>query len=115
MRKTGHTQSSTGSVPSQLPQMTPQDYITSEHSFTLQSVMEMQRTLGQLTQAVTTLTEESKKSSAKLDEISHKVYAAQVTIKVVGSVLGIIGGGALLLFWKIWATIAPLIQLKLHP
>ncbi len=115
MGKTGQAQSSPDSAPSKLPQTTPQDYITSEHSFILQSVMEMQKALGQLTQAVTTLTEESKKSSTRLSEVSHKIYAAEVTIKVVGGLLSLIGGVGLLLFWKIWATIAPLIQLKLHP
>jgi len=111
MGKPEHAQSSTGSVPTQSPQTTPQDYILSDHSFTLQSIMEMQKVLGQLTQAVTTLTEESKKNSTKLDEISHKIYAAEV----VGGLLVLIGGGSLWLIWKIWGTIAPLIQLKLHP
>jgi len=76
---------------------------------------EMQKNVGQLTQAVVTLTEESKKSRSKLDGISHKVYAAQVTVKVVGAMLGVICSGALFLFWKIWAVVAPLIQTKLHP
>jgi len=78
-------------------------------------MMEMQKVLGQLTQAVITLTEESKKNSTKLDEISHKVYAAQVTIKIIGAILGVIGSAAIVLFYKIWADIAPLIQLKPHP
>jgi hypothetical protein len=115
MAKPGQTQ--VGSLPGQLPQTTPpQEHIVSDHSgFILQSVLEMQKTLGQLTQAVTTLTEESKKSSTKLDDISHKVYAAQVTVKVVGALLGAIGSAAIFLFYKIWADIAPLIQLKPHP
>jgi hypothetical protein len=108
--------SEAGTVPTQLPQTTPQDYVMSDRSsFILQSVMEMQNKLGQLTQAITTLTEESKKNSAKIDDISHKVYAAQVTIKVVGGILGVIGSAAIVLFYKIWAVIAPLIQIKLHP
>jgi hypothetical protein len=112
MAKPGHTQTG-GSVPAQPPQTTPQDYVMSDRSgFILQSIMEMQKNLGQLTQAVTTLTEESKKTSAKLDDISHKIYAAEV----VGGLLVLIGGGALWLIWKIWVTIAPLIQSRLlHP
>ncbi len=111
MGKTGREQSSMDSVPTQLPQTTPQAYPPSDYSFTLQSIMEMQKTLGQLTQAVTTLTEESKKSSTKLDQISHKIYAAEV----VGGLLVLIIGGALLLFSRIWVPVAPLIQLKPHP
>jgi len=109
MGKPGHTKNATGSVPTQSPQTTPQDYILPDHSFTLQSIMEMQKSLGQLTQAVTTLTEESKKNSTKLDGISHKIYAAEVVV----SLLVLIGGGVFYLFWKIWDTIAPLIQIKL--
>lgn len=115
MAKPGHTQA--GSVPDQFPQTTPpQDHILSDRSgFIFQSILEMQKNLGQLTQAVITLTEESKKNSTKLDEISHKVYAAQVTVKVVGALLGAIGSAAIVLFYKIWADIAPLIQIKPHP
>lgn len=109
------TQSQSGSVPTQPPQTTPQAYSPADHSFTMQTFMEIQKNLGQINQAITTLTEESKKNNAKLDEVSHKVYAAQVTLKVVGSVLGIIGSGALFLFWKIWAGVAPLIQLQIKP
>jgi hypothetical protein len=107
MAKPRHAQ--TGSVPTDLPKTPPQDYVLSDHSFTLQSIMEMQKALGQLTKAVETLTEESKKSSTKLDTISHKIYAAEV----VGGLLVLISGGAFYLFWKIWDTVAPLIQIKL--
>jgi hypothetical protein len=113
MAKPGHTQ--TGSVPTQLPQTTPQDYVMTDRSgFILQSILEMQNNLGKLNQAVETLTEDSRKNGAKLDSISHKIYAAEA----IGGLLVIIGGGALWLIWKIWDTLAPLIPLilqsKLH-
>lgn len=103
------------SVPTRSPQTTPQSYAPADHSFTLQSIMEMQKTLGELTQAVKTLTEQSKNNCTKLDDISHKIYAAQMTIKVVASVLGVIGSGALFLIWKIFDTVAPLVHLKPQP
>jgi len=105
--------SRTGEVPTNLPKTPPQEYVLPEHSFILQAIMEMQKAIGKLTQAVETLTEDSRKNGAKLDDISHKVYAAQVTIKIVGGILSIIGGVVLVFFWKIWAIIAPLIELKL--
>ncbi|MBU4233509.1 MAG: hypothetical protein KJ822_17770 [Proteobacteria bacterium] len=105
--------SQTGSVPTNLPKTPPQEYVLPEHSFTLQAIMEIQKSIGKLTQAVETLTEDSKKNGVKLDDISHKVYAAQVTIKVVGGILSVISGVVLVLFWKFWAIIAPLIELKL--
>ena|SRR5208283_2402347 len=109
------TQDSMGSVPAQPPQTTPQEFVMSNRSsFILQAVMEMQNKLGQLTQAVTTLTEESKKNSNKLDGISHKIYAAEA----IGGLIVLISGGVLWLIWKIWDTVTPLIPLliqsKLH-
>lgn len=105
-----------GSVPEASPQITPQAYSPYDHSFTLQATMEMQKTLGKLEQAVTTLTEESKNSREKLGKIDKDIHAAKVTIKVVGVILAAIGSGALALFWKIWTAVSPLIQIKLpHP
>ena len=114
MGKSTPSQSPIDSIPTQLPQTTPQAYAPSDHSFTFQTFMEIQKNLGQLNQAIVTLTEESKKSSTKLDEVSHKVYAAQVTIGVVGSILAAISGGALFLFWKIWDAIYPILLSKPH-
>src|SRR2546425_492681 len=70
------------SVPGSLPEGTPSSYPGSDYSFTLQSVMEMQKSVGQLIQAVTTLTETSKKHDEKIDKISHRVYAASVVIAI---------------------------------
>jgi hypothetical protein len=114
MRKPGHTQSSSG-VPDKLAQMTPQDYISPEHSFTLQAIMEMKGTLGELTQAIKTLTEESRNNRTLLSEISHKIYAAEWIIRIVGGLLSLIGAVAVWLFWNIWSTISPLVQVKPHP
>jgi hypothetical protein len=114
MAKPLQAKSSMDSVPAQLPQTTPLSYAPADHSFTMQTFMEIQKNLGQLNQAVITLTEESKKGNTKLDEVSHKVYAAQVTIGVVGSILAAISGGALFLFWKIWDAVYPILLTKPH-
>ena len=49
-----------------------------DYSYTLEVVMGMQKTLGQLEQAVKTLTEEIRDVRKKLDRISHIVHAAGV-------------------------------------
>lgn len=66
-----------------------------DHSFTLQAVMEMQKSLGQLTGEITALTNSVDKLDtkvSKLDEklsgVTHKVYAAGVVI----SILVLVGG-----------------------
>ena len=76
------------STPGSLPPTSPLAYPGSEHSWTLQTVFELQKTVGQLTQAVTTLTEQQKGFSTKLDKISHQVYAALVILILIGAVIG---------------------------
>jgi LPS O-antigen subunit length determinant protein (WzzB/FepE family) len=80
----------------------------------MQTFMEIQKNLGQLNQVATTLSEESKKNGAAVEEVCRKVYAAQTTIKVVGSMLAAIGMGILFLLWKIWDAVYPLILAKTH-
>lgn len=101
-------------TPPRLAETTPPSYYTNDHSFTLQAIMEMQKTLGGLTQAVNTLTEESKKSRDKLDEISHNVFAAKKVMWVVGTILSFLAGSAIFILNKIWDTILPLLQTNLH-
>ena len=100
-------------TPPRLPEITPQAYPSSDYSFTLQAVMEMQKTLGQLTQAVITLTEESKEIKGKLNRIGNKVNAAQVGLVISGVVLSAIGSAAVYILCEIWKVISPLIKIKL--
>jgi hypothetical protein len=58
-------QKSSNSVPPDLPQTTPQAYAPADHSFTMQTFMEIQKNLGQLNQVATTLSEESKKKRGR--------------------------------------------------
>lgn len=74
---------------------TPADYPTNplplsgmDHSFLLQAIMEVQRSIGQLTQATTTLADDSKEHSKELKDIGKDLHAA----KVVGTVIGVAGG-----------------------
>ena len=49
--------------------------------------MELQKSTGQLTQAVVTLTDQSKEQGKRLDSISHRMYAATAVLAVFGSIL----------------------------
>lgn len=75
------------STPPRLPDTTPQVYPGQNYDFILQSVFEMQKTLGQVTQAVNTLTEQQKTFASKLEKISHQVYAAIAILVLVGAIL----------------------------
>lgn len=64
-----------------------------DHSFTLQAVMEMQKQLGGLVEAVNSLKVASEKSAASVDAtndkvsaLSHKIYAAGVVLAIVVAV-----------------------------
>lgn len=75
------------STPGSLPPSSPLAYPSSEHNWTLQTVFELQKTIGQLTQAVSTLTDQQKGFSAKLDRISHQMYAAVAILLLIGGIL----------------------------
>jgi flagellar hook-basal body complex protein FliE len=111
----GPIQTPASPTPAQIPQTTPQAFAPADHSFVLQSVMEMQKTLGQLTQAVTTLTEVSKKSKEDLSEVSKDIHAAKVSMKIICAIVSVVGSGVAIVFWKILEAILPMIQLKPHP
>lgn len=53
------------------------------NQFILPQIIDIQKQLGQLTQAVATLTENSKDHGRKLNRISHVMY----TVGVVGTIL----------------------------
>lgn len=59
--------------------------------------MEIQKTLGQLQQSVTQLTEQSKRHGEKLDRISHIIFAAGV----VGALLLAVGSFILNKIWNV--------------
>lgn len=116
MAKLGQKEASSSITPPTSRITPPSDYSKGDYStFILPAILEMQKTLGQLTQAVTTLSEKSKDSGDKLDRISHKVFAAEVVVGIVGSLLLLLGYGLFNLFSKIWDVLSPMIQLKIHP
>jgi hypothetical protein len=103
-------------IPGKLAETTPPYYPAYDYTaFTFQAIMEIQKSIGQLTQAVTALTEESKKRGETLDHISHKVYAAQVILVIIGVILTSLGGVVTFFISKFWNVIIPLLQIKSHP
>lgn len=70
------------------PETTPPVRTTVEQSFPLLAVMELQRAVGKLDEAVGTLKEQGKQHSEKLDKISLRIYAATAVLLVLGTILG---------------------------
>ena len=73
------------SPPTELPQTPPPQPV--DWSWSLQSIMELQKTVGALSKSVETLAAQAEKHDRKLDQISHRIYAAVAVLAVVGGVL----------------------------
>ena len=85
MTESGRSESrESGGVPSSVPEGTPYEH-PEQHSFLLQAMFEVKGSLGQLTEAVTTLQGESKTQRDKIDGLKHlvSVALAVVTLAVV--------------------------------
>src|SRR2546427_117787 len=78
-------------APEITPPATPQ-YTGSDYSFTLQAVMEMQKTLGGLTQAVTTLTNQLHSDDAKIDRIDSRIHRMEKIIYAASALVTVLLG-----------------------
>jgi hypothetical protein len=99
------------SVPTSFPDTTP-SLPTGDYSYVLEIVMNMQLSMGKLTEAIETLKTQSSNHDKKLDDIGKDVHAAKTTFKVVGAILA-----AVLAFtgWLISQGINTFVQLRQSP
>jgi len=93
-------------TPEAFPTTSPQP--SGDYTYTLEVVMGMQKTLGELTQAVRTLTDQVKEHSTKLEGACRDIHAAKIALGVIGvivlsaaSVLGFIAKAAIDYFSRI--------------
>jgi hypothetical protein len=64
-------------TPEGFPTTAPQ-FPSGDYSYTLEVCMQMQKTLGQVEQAVKTLTDDFREERKKVNRLSHIIYAAGV-------------------------------------
>jgi hypothetical protein len=94
--------------PQRMAETNPPTYPGTSYDFMLQMVFEMQGKLGELTQGIKTLTDDSKEHSKELKHVGKVMYAAGVLIPVV-SVLG------MWVLEKVWEYfIAPALKVSGH-
>ena len=74
-------------VPSRLPDVTPPLAAPDYGLHLMQSILEIQRSLGGLEHAVVSLEVRSKEQGDKLDHLVKDVYAAKIVVSVVGALL----------------------------
>jgi hypothetical protein len=75
------------SEPTRFAETTPPIVPSGDYSYTLEIVMNMQHSVGKLTEAVDGLKGKQAEQGKKLDRISHQVYAAIVLLAVIGAIL----------------------------
>jgi hypothetical protein len=73
----------------QLPETTPSRYANVvNEAWVVEGMMQIQKTLGELTATVSLLKSASEKQSTKLDRISHIIFAAGVVLTLLLSIGG---------------------------
>lgn len=73
-------------TPPRYPDTPPPILPSGDYSYTVEIVMKMQHSMGELTEAVKGLKERQAEQAKKLDRISHQMYAAIVVLTLVGGI-----------------------------
>ncbi|PJI50814.1 MAG: hypothetical protein CTR55_00515 [Pseudomonas sp.] len=113
-RDQGHRPSTTSTPSGQLPTGTPQGYGLPDHSFTLQTIMELQKSMGTLTgqvQHLSTLIERlesaskdsTNKHETKLEALSDAVQEVKTKISLTSKIAAIVVAGILFLIGGAWS------------
>jgi len=75
------------SVPTSFAETTPKAYTQSGHDFTLQAVMEMQRTLGEMSSKLDRVVADVKSHGDKLDTIRSQISFVKGGLWVLGALV----------------------------
>lgn len=84
---------------------------SSDHNFSLQMALEIQRSIGKLEASNQALCASSEKHSEKLDAVAEQLHTAKGVVKALGWILGIMGAIGLLLLGTILTVILKHFQL----
>lgn len=77
--------------PGQMPNVPPPTPML-DHSFTLQAIMDLTKSVGELTAKTDRLIGDVKGQSDKLDEVRHKITFVRGAVWVIGGFLLLLGG-----------------------
>lgn len=98
-RSPGGSGSRHSGSPESLPKTTPQDYVPQGHDFTLQAVIEMQRSVGELTAKVDRLISDVKSQGDKIDGVRMRLAWVAGGAAAVGFLLAL--GLTAARFWPV--------------
>ena len=98
------------------PTTTPDNYSTHDHSFTLQLIMELQRSVGQLAESVNQthrqLERFEDKADRRFDGIESAMSGVKITIAAAGVVLAIVIAISGFFVDKAWDSVASHIDIS---
>jgi len=86
----GSADSGKSTVPTKFPETTP-PLPSGDYSYILEIVMNMQVTMGKLTEAVDSLKTQSNAQGEKIEHVARDIHAAKVVIGVVGGLIVAVG------------------------
>ena len=94
------------STPTSYPEITPPRHAQHTHDFTLQAIMELQKTVGQLGTKVERLIDDVKEQRQVLDEVRIKIAWAMGAAAVVGVLFGVVVALSQLPWSKLFTAIS---------
>ena len=97
------------STPDRFPVATPPGLQAADHSWVLQTVMELQKSVGGLTQAVATLTEQVRDQGDKLDAVRREVAEARTFMKTAAKTAAVLLGGVVALIAWLASRLPPVV------
>lgn len=95
-----------------VPSLPGQPAANQDHSFTLQMIMELQRSIGQLSESVAQIHRDTGKIETRLDKIDASMSSVKTTITVAGIVLTIIIAISGFFVDKVWDSVASHIDIS---
>ena len=87
----GRPQDQGESTPDQHPTSPPPGLQADQHSWLLQTIMELQKTVGKLTGTVESLTRTVEKQSTKIDALRDDLTKVLTSIRTAYVILGVVG------------------------
>jgi len=88
------------------PSSTTQPTSNQDYSFTLQMIMELQRSVGQVSESVAQIHRETGKIESKINKLESSMSSVKTTITVAGIVLTIIIAISGFFVDKVWDSVA---------
>jgi hypothetical protein len=86
-------------IPKEFPNVTPQSAMV-DHSFTLQAVMELQKSVAELATKTDRLIKDVEGQGTKIDAVRHQISFVKGAVSVIGGILAM-GVAAITIYMRV--------------